>query len=280
MTAAVYSLHKFHPGKYITAVVSPHPEVWENNPDVVPLKDISTQPADVVAMHYPSIHDSNSRGIHFMQGWCEHLSNSLGVRVPLMTDRPKLYFLDQDPKIADYWVVCSGGKKDFTLKLWGQERYQEVIDRLRGRVRFLQVGSGCDDHPRLDGVEYRVGSTSLRDLFDLVRRARGVLCGITLLMHVAAALGRPAIVVAGGREPVQWNAYPKQHYLHTVGVLPCCTPQGEAGGACWRSRVVALGDNKDLDSSLCQYPEGGVGKCMTLVDPEEVAKLVLRYSGA
>ncbi len=272
MTAAVYSLHRAHPGRYLTSVESPHPEVWEYNPDVVPVNIGSTE----VRMHYPAIHQSNERGIHFMQGWCEHLGRALGVEVPLMTNRPHLYFNEQDVYPAgDYWVVCSGGKSDFTNKQWPW--YQSVVSWLRGRVKFVQVGATLVDHPPLHGATNLVGGTDLRRLFQLVRGARGVLCGVSLLMHVAAALEKPAIVIAGGREPVAWNAYPKQQYIHTVGALPCTTPQGDAG-ACWRSRTVPLGDGMLLDRDTCLYPVDGVPKCMTMIRPVTVVDLILRYN--
>lgn len=275
MTAAIYSLHIAYPGKYLTAVDSKYPEVFAHNPHVTP----STSEHRPLHMHYPAIHQCNSRGIHFMQGWCEHLSSALGVSVPLLTDRPHLYFPDQDlPPVENYWVVCSGGKRDFTTKLWGHANYQAVIFSLRGKVRFIQVGNINDDHPHLVGAEDMVGETTLRQLFNLVRRARGVLCGISLLMHVAAALDKPAVVIAGGREPVQWNTYPKQTYVHTVGALPCRSTQGHLGRACWRSRVVPLGDGTVYDNETCERPVGGLPLCMGLISPDEVAHLVLRYN--
>ncbi len=279
MTAAVYSLHKAHPGKYLTAVESPFPEVWEYNPDVSPV-DVGAQE---VRMHYPAIHQSNERGVHFMQGWCEHLGRALGIEVPLMTNRPRLYFEQDVYPQGDYWVVCSGGKRDFTNKQW--HWYQTVVDILHGRVKFVQVGENKEDHPRTHGTENLVGETNLRQLFRVVRRARGVLCGVSLLMHVAAALEKPAVVIAGGREPVAWNAYPRQQYVHTVGALPCSSPQGEVGGACWRSRTVPLGDGTLLDRDTCLYPMESRGyvsqkvpKCMSMIYPSSVADLVLRYN--
>lgn len=275
MTAAVYSLHQAYPGKYITAVESRWPEVFEYNPHISP----SITNMLPVQMHYPAIHRSNHRSIHFMQGWCEFLGMALGVDVPLLTNRPHLYFRTPGPPVGDYWLICSGGKRDFTNKLWGHNNYQEVVNRLTGKVRFVQVGDSECNHPALEGVLHNiVGMTTLRDLFNVARRARGVLCGVSLLMHVAAALEKPAIVIAGGREPVQWNAYPKQHYLHTVGALPCYDRQGELGGACWRSRTVPLGDNEELDKDTCLYPVAGTPKCMRMISPESVAELILRYN--
>lgn len=284
MTAAIYSLHKSHPGKYLTAVESQYPDVFAHNPDVVPSAQIPN--ALPLAMHYPAIHQSNERGIHFLQGWCEHLSSSLDIPVPLLTNRPHLYFTDIEPHIGGYWVICAGGKNDITNKLWGHHNYQRVIQLLEGKVKFIQVGEKEEEHPYLSGVSiYHVGKSTLRQLFEIVRRARGVLCGVSLLMHVAAALNRPAVVVAGGREPVQWNSYSKQQYVHTVGALPCNPVIGDVGNACWRARVVPLGDGTSLDDNTCQRPlelrYAGmrittIPECMYLIKPEEIANLVLR----
>lgn len=231
-------------------------------------------------MHYPAINKSNDRGIHFMQGWCEHLGAALGVPVPLLTNRPRLYFADPAPPVEDFWVVCSGGKQDFTAKLWGRDNYQDAVSSLRGRVRFVQVGGADHDHPHLDGAVDLIGKTTLRSLFDLVRRARGVLCGVSLLMHVAAALEKPAVVVAGGREPVQWNSYPRQQYLHTVGALPCRDVLGHVGEACWRARVFPQGEGGALDRDTCERPERGLPACMRLIRPAAVAEAVLRYDNS
>lgn len=278
MTAAIYSLHKAHPNKYLTAVETPWQEVFAYNPDVLPIEH-EYKDALPLHMHYPAIHQSNERGIHFMQGWCEFLGMALGIDVPLLTNRPHLYFSDDDPAVEDFWLICSGGKRDLTNKLWGQERYQEVVDTLAEDIKFVQVGATCDEHPYLNGVYVQmVGMTTLRGLFDLCRRARGVVCGVSLLMHVAAALGKPAVIIAGGREPVQWNAYPKQQYLHTVGALSCHSPQGEEGVACWRSRTIPLGDSTVLDEHPCQLPTENGPLCMSFIKPAQVADLVRMYN--
>lgn len=296
MTVAIYSLHKAHPGKYLTAVESPYPEIFQYNHDIC----LNVMPHQItpgerdhylpVRMHYPAIHQSNERGIHFMQGYCEHLGHALGINVPLLTNKPHLYFdYWAEPDVGGYWLACSGGKNDFTNKLWGHHRYQEVINRLYkgpNKVHFIQVGDKLKDHDPLVNTVWQVGQTNLRQLFEQVRRARGVLCGVSLLMHVAAALDKPCVVIAGGREPVQWNCYPKQHYLHTIGQLPCSDSTGRIGNACWRSRVLPQGDNRVLDKDPCLYPVMEVGKfsllartvtpkCMTLIEPKTVAELIL-----
>lgn len=279
MTAGIHSLHRSHLGKYLTAVKSPYPEVFAYNPDVVDVDDMPRTPTEI-RMHYPAIHHSNARAIHFMQGWCEFLSSALGVHVPLVTNRPHLYFNTPEPQRENFWVVCSGGKDDFTAKRW--HGYQEVVSVLKGAVRFVQVGNKGDDHPPLEGAESMVGKTTLRQLFDLVRRAKGVLCGVSLLMHVAAALEKPAVVIAGGREPVAWNAYPKQQYVHTIGALPCRDGKGKVGEACWHTRTVVVGDGSGFDTDLCERPHAlGTAvypQCMLMIDPVSVARLIVNYN--
>ena len=133
------------------------------------------------------------------------------------------------------------------------------------------------------------GKTDLRQLVRLVHHAQGVTCPVTLLMHLAAAVevkggrprNRPCVVVAGGREPVHWEAYPHHQFLHTNGALPCC----EQGG-CWRSRTVRLEDGDEKDGSLCldvlsadsaHARSGPLPRCMDMITAAEVARRIELY---
>jgi hypothetical protein len=85
------------------------------------------------------------------------------------------------------------------------------------------------------------------------------------------------VVIAGGREPPHWEAYPGHQFLHTIGALPCC-----ATGGCWRSRchTVADGDLKDRES-LCERPVQvepnlRVPQCMAMIQPQDVIRAVER----
>lgn len=264
MSAAIYSLHRTHPGKFQTAIQTHADELFQYNPD------ISECDGELVEMHYPEIHRSDERGIHFMQAYCEFLESVLGVRVPLLTNRPRVYLSKSEMlgTAAPYWVVCAGGKTDFTCKQW--PHYQEVVDK--SKVSWVQVGAAEHDHPPLRGVDNMVGKTSLRELVRLVYHSKGVLCSTTLLMHLAAALERPAIIIMGGREPVQWNSYPKQHLLHSIGQLPCCEKK-----ACWKSRVTKLNDGSAHDELLCERPLGRVAECMNMITAAEILSIISRY---
>jgi hypothetical protein len=181
-----------------------------------------------------------------------------------------------------FWIVNAGGKFDFTIKWWDARRYQQVIDHFRDRVLFVQVGELGHYHPPLKNVVDLRGKTDLRQLVRLVYHSQGVLCGVTALMHLAAAVptrpdrppSRPAVIIAGGREPTHWEAYPHHQFIHTIGALPCC-----ANGGCWRARTQALGDGEESDrpENLCHNVVRNLPRCMDMITAEEVIRRIETY---
>jgi ADP-heptose:LPS heptosyltransferase len=161
-------------------------------------------------------------------------------------------------------------------------RYQEVIDHFRGAIQFVQVGEAEHYHPALDGVIDLRGKTDLRQLVRLVYHSQGVLSPVSLLMHLGAAVevkggfpkNRPCVVVARGREPPHWEAYPHHQFIHTVGALACCD-----NGGCWKSRTIALGDGdeKDLPDNLCVDVLAGLPRCMNMITSAEVIRRIALY---
>lgn len=268
LTAAVRDLHKTHPGKFVTSVQTSANALWEHNPQITP-KPQEEGAVRVIACEYPLIHRSNTGPWHFIHGFIQHLAERLGVTIEPTEFKGDIHLSADErawmsqvqevtKKQVPFWIVAAGGKFDFTAKWWAHERYQEVVDHFSGRILFVQVGEKGHHHPPLRGVMDLRGKTDLRQLVRLVHHAQGVLCPVTLLMHLAAAVpvragmpkNRPCVVVAGGREPAQWEAYPHHQYLHTNGALLCCDQ-----GGCWKSRVVPLGDGdgKDEPSKLCTH---------------------------
>jgi len=288
LTAAVRDLHRLYPGEFITDVRTPCPDLWLHNPFITPLKE-SDPDVEFIECHYPLIQQSNQQGLHFIHGFQRFLSERLDIRlaptlfggdIHLAGEERRLPFqLDEfNCNNLPVWIVCAGGKYDFTIKWWHRRRYQAVVDHFKDQVFFVQVGEKGHYHPRLKNVHDLRGKTSLRELIRLTHHADGVLCGVTLHMHLAAAVplkdgqfSRPAVVVAGGREAPHWEAYPTHQFLHTVGMLPCC-----AAGGCWRSRTVPLGDGdeKDDPKSLCRDVVRGLPRCMDMISKEAVIRKI------
>ena len=159
------------------------------------------------------------------------------------------------------------------------------MDHFRGRLLFVQIGEAGHHHPPLEGVLDLRGRTTLRELIRLVHHADGAVAPVSLLMHLAAAvetrpgapLSRPCVVVAGGREPVHWEAYPGHQFLHTIGALPCC-----ASGGCWRSRTLPIGDgdSKDNAAERCVDVVDGLPHCMDMIGADDVIRAIELYLAA
>jgi hypothetical protein len=195
------------------------------------------------------------------------------------------------PQYADrhYWIVVAGGKFDFTAKIYDPYRLQRVVEARRDML-FVQVGELSHLHWRLEGenVIDLLGRTDVRGIVRLMHWSSGVICPVTFLMHLAAAVPvrpervggrrtRPCIVLAGGREGTRWEAYPHHQFLHTVGSLPCCDR-----GGCWKSRVAALNDGAPQDKSLCARPvttpEGlTIPKCLDLISDQDILRAIEKY---
>jgi ADP-heptose:LPS heptosyltransferase len=292
LTAAVRDLHHCYPGTYLTDVRTRCPALWENNPHITALSDDDSE-TEVIECTYPLIDQSNETPYHCLHGFVEFLNQRLGLNIKPAAFQGDIHLSDQEKawysqvhevtgRDIPFWIVAAGGKYDLTIKWWQSGRYQEVVNHFRGRIQFVQVGEGGHHHPKLEGVIDLRGRTSLRELVRLVYHSQGVLCSVTALMHLAAAVEtkrggpatRPCVVIAGGREPTHWEAYPHHQFIHTIGALPCC-----ANGGCWKDRTVRLrdGDARDRPHNLCVDVVGGLPHCMDLIQPQEVAHRIERY---
>lgn len=293
LTAAVRDLHACYPGWFETDVRGECPDLWLHNPHLTPLNE-GDPDVRVIHCRYPLINDSNRRPYHFLHGFTHFLNRELRLAI-----RPRFIKGDihlskaeqQRPSVVaeiigrdiPFWIVAAGGKSDYTIKWWSTERYQAVVNQLRGRILFVQIGLNEHHHPALRHVIDLRGKTTLRELVLLIHHAQGVLSPVTAAMHLAAAVPakpggpmlRPCVVVAGGREPPHWESYPNHQFIHTVGMLNCC----ESGG-CWRKRTVPLndGDKRDLPENLClQVVDGTLPRCMAMITPEEVVTRIDGY---
>lgn len=297
LTAAVRDLHAANPGVFQTDLRTTARELWANNPHVTPLAE-GTPGVETLDMHYPLIHQSNTRPYHFIHGYPQYLEEKLGVRVPLTRFQGDIHLSEAERSAPvpgaelgverPFWILMAGGKYDFTAKWWNPEFYQAVVDHFRGRIQFVQCGEAGHWHPPLEGVIRLVGQTNTREFVRLMYHADGVVCPVTFAMHLAAAVPTPpgrypqraCVVIAGGREPAQWEAYPHHQYLGTNGALPCC-----AEGGCWKSRCQTVGDGDAKDRDLCLRPVEvaprlRIPQCMHMISPADVIRRIeLYYDG-
>lgn len=287
MSAAIYSLHESYPDRYTTNIRTSCDEIFNNNPNIGNVQFHDTD-ATIVEMHYPSIDRSNQHSTQFIRAYTEYLAERLQIKIESQTNRPMIYFNEEEKNnnivdTKEYWIVNAGIKNDYTCKQWPIEYYQEVIDKTKSYIQWVQIGETHQNHHRLNNVINLIGKTSFRELMVLALHSNGGIGPVTALMHLMAGVEKPYICINGGREPLPWIQYQLQHTLHTMGLLDCCKTE-----ACWKSRVVDLpidpmfpfADAK-LNVNLCKYPmlDGiePVAKCMAMIKPQEIASILQRY---
>ena len=291
MTALLRDLHNIYPKQFITDIRSPFPAIFEHNPHVTRIAndDPDARRVNVLLTH---IDDCQTKLANFIADHVSHVATVLDLpKLSLQKFAGEIHLAPWESvwcsQVADvigkelpYWIIVSGGKRDFTTKWWGAHRFQEVVDAYRGKILFVQIGQVNDEHPRLSGVLDLRGKTDTRGMIRLMHRAVGVLCGITGPMHLSAATAmwrhggrRPCVIVGGGREPAHFWSYPFHQNFSTVGTLPCNDLAG-----CWKSRTVPLNDGLDGHAnSFCVNVVDNSPRCMVNIRPQTIIDGVERY---
>lgn len=288
LTAAVESLHRCHPEKYLTDVRTCARELWDHNPRITPIEDGTEDRR--VEVNYPSVNRSNQESQPFLAGYMEDLAKQLNIEITLKVNRPQLYLSDEEKgwinqvehhitqgRKTPFMVLNAGIKPCYPAKAWPTEYYEAVVRETSGSIQWVQIGAEDPnhEHPVIPGAINLIGKTGHRQLVRLIYHSIGGLGPITYLQHLCAAWEKPYICLVGGREPVTWCQYPLQHTLHTMGMLPCCEKK-----ACWKSKVEI---NQEEDrGSLCDRPIYGMSRvvpqCMAMITPDDVIPLVRRIT--
>jgi len=274
-------------------------DLWRNNPyltEGLKKKKDKTGIEMIKCQYGDGIREQNSATVHFLSYFHRDFKKQTGLNVPLTLPYPDLHLSEQEKAVAPiegrYWIVISGGKSDFTAKVWDVRKMQTVSDRIQAELGAGVVQVGGNDkghwHPPISGALNMIGHTNLRDLLRLLHHSDGIVCGVTGPMHMAAALQKPCVVVAGGREAWWWEAYVNENkgfgpvasgklkvphrYLHTIGLLDCCQHRG-----CWKNKVVKIGEDKSLCKHPVLYPGQPVPLCMDMITPDHVMAAIKSY---
>lgn len=305
LTGIPRDIHLMYPSQFLIDIRPTKQEfraLWRYNPHITPLSE-NDHSVNVVTFDFGKEYWlMNERPDHIVNATYKGFSRHLGTIVLPQKFYGDIYFSEKELKLPSltkslfgqhipYWIFNSSlrrenrantGRTEHITKTWRPDRYDELVEHFKGRILFIQVGDG-DPEPRpIPGAINLVNRTDVRSLMLLMKHADGVLCTLTGYMHLSAAVPfhgnshhRPAVILAGGREPATWFTYPNHQVLHTVGALSCC-----ANGGCMRWRMLPLGDNSGLDQNLCLQPVDVIPRCMEMISVKEVANAInLYYNG-
>lgn len=306
LTAAIRDFHAYYGYKYEIAVECKHSDIFINNPYISNFfykknkniyLDENNQKIDIYNVSYPLVEECNNLPYHFIHGYRKYLSAIFG-HIPQGEFKGDIHLSEEEKYDkflferlgieSNYWIINAGGKRDYTCKWWDPSKYKDVVKILSDKIQFVQIGANGDFHEEIPEAINVIGKTTIRELIKLVYHADGILCPVTMVMHLAAAVPikpghprvRPCVVIAGSREPAHWEAYPGHRYLENCGTLPC----SPAGGGCWRSRCQEIGDGdkKDHPDSLCTFPvyvrpNLKIPKCMDMITADDVIRAISSY---
>lgn len=267
--------------------------LWDNNPYLD--RSITEQNADkVIDANYPLINRSNTHNYHFVHGFRLDLAKKLQIPIAAGPHEVDIHLSTLEKTLirADlperYWIINAGHKQDFTAKMWEFSRYAEVVERLKDRVTFVQIGLTEHTHNIIPGAINLVGKTDGRKLIPLMYRASGVLTGVSFPMHLSTMQTpegytcgrRPCVCLVGGREPITWVQQANMQALHFCSMLDCCPL-----GGCWKSRITPLNDGSEQDKSICTKPvqcASGqiIPKCMDMISVDDVVRVITQIEDA
>jgi ADP-heptose:LPS heptosyltransferase len=297
LTALPRDIMAADPNRYEIHVATHCPELWANNPHIASYQEHPIADARQIPLNYgsPMVYINNVK-LHFVTAFHRNFGELEQMHVPCTLPKGDLHLSKKEaterPIDERYWVMFPGGKNDFTTKIWSSKRWQQVVDLLGDRgIKIVQCGASSSFHinPKLENVINKVGKTGLRGALQLMAHADGILTPISFPMHVAAALDKPCVAVAGGREHWWWEAYINapgiktfgphcdpvkvpHRYLHTQDQLPCCMGRG-----CWKNKTVS-----DKDKSVCNMPiddDHGqtIPTCLKMITVSQVVDSVMSY---
>lgn len=308
-TAIPRGIHTAYPGRFELYTYTSFPAVWSNNPYCTPTKQ-PVPGASIIDLKLSfhtilaNMHHQKKR-MHCLQGTRDAFTTLSRIPVPLVKPHGDIFLTEEEkrPLISGkYWVIVAGGKLDLTVKHWQFSKWQTVTDELGARgIKVVQVGAHAANHwhPPLRNAFSAVGYTeesdtreAERDLFSIIHGAEGVICGITGVMHIAAAMGKPCVVVGAASEEPWWEHYTDEYnamgaaepvnvphdYLTSFGKLTCCA---EAG--CWRKKTIPLSNSDIVERTdkLCLEPvrmaDQSVSACMMMIEPAQVVEAVLAH---
>ena len=293
LSAAIRDLTLNYPDKYEIHLSTRCHQLFEHNPLITYYKKITNNAR--INLNYASLMPKKHDQPHHMVGvYHKLLEKHLKIPIPLLKPHGDLYLPDElvykSPVDGNYWLIMAGGKNSWKTKLWPAEYWQQTVNELdKHGINVVQTGHKPNHEHISPSIECSLdlnGWGGLQELLWLIYHCDGIICGITSGMHIAACFNKPCVVLAGGKESVNWEHYSNDNFiekfgndcesvrvehrfLNIYGELPCCN----TNTICWKRDL----DENSKKARLCSHTDGDYARCMTLIKPETVVDAVLSY---
>lgn len=259
-TAVLREMHKR--GRTEVAMMTNWPDLFKNLPypvRTVPFEFGAIQCIERtgISCQRPSYAEEISadpQRLRFFEGhFIEAMCRSVGIEGPV--DLHPTVFLTEEEKerqrrFGGHIVVQtsrSNPRFSSSNKEWIPESWARLAPMINTLGKVVQVGSvGDPDFPEAEDMR---GKTTLRELAAILAQGR-IFIGLEgFLMHLARAVGTPAVILYGGFISPAKSGYPQNINLFTQ--LPC-SPCGY--------------------TNFCEYQK----ECMKKIQPESVKEAVIK----
>lgn len=238
-------------------VISFFPELFKNNTSVVVFKNRGIEEQvfkrngyKVFLPYYvspPGIIPNKDQ--HIARQIAAHFNITLSddqLKPVYHFDKAELYNKKTTRPLVAIQSTSLNGHFPMTNKQWYPERFQEVVNALKDKVEFVQLGVASDD--KLEGVSNDLrGATSTREAIGVIATADLFVGLIGFYMHAAKAVDTKSIIIYGGREHPLQSGYGNN--INIFSSMPC--------SPCWKWNE-------------CDYDK----KCMKEIRPAKVIELI------
>jgi len=224
-TPALRELKRINPACDVTFYTY-IPGLLRGLPFIDAVRGFDERPGDCIILGYENL-------IPPHRHIAEIIGDNLGLRVrdvrPSCAVNPELVsrFLAEWRDMRRPRIIVNRRAGATPNKDWPDEYWGDLLDRLTGRFSVIEIGASAQDRgvqPDDHYLDLR-GKTSLEELVAAIGAADVHVGPISGPVHIAAALGTPAIVILGGYEHPVCTAYPGNINLYSpVRCAPCWLP--------------------------------------------------------
>ena len=213
-------------------MMSNHPDVFRHNPSVahvVPYDDALAYALVMlgvrrIRLRYHDYLAADDRSIAPAEHIIRLMARQAGIEPSAVALAPRIYLDDAERswgRFGERQIAIQSSTRSAAMpianKEWFPDRFQQVVDALRGEFTIAQLGSV--NEPALAGALDLRGKTTIREAAAVLFHSSVFIGLVGFLMHLAKAAGTRSVIVYGGREHPSQSGYADNVNLYTD--LPC-----------------------------------------------------------
>lgn len=235
-------------------VLSSYPECFLNNPYV--WKNIDIKEYSIYVQRFIVYILSLSKGSERIENFCFPVFKCKGLdsymrdskakislieahalhfklKLDLKNTKPDIFFSSDEcdgyfkkfGNLEKYAVIQPIGKVTYTPnKEWGFEKYQELVNKTKENINWVQTGFK-DDKLLKNVIDMRGETSTLRELAYVIKEANFTLSNEGLLNHLAASVNTESFVIFSGFHQIEIALYSTTKAIFSgskIDCSPCC----------------------------------------------------------